>query len=153
MLFIPLLAIGSWKDIKLGILPDWVTIGGMFVGFLMSSAYPLIQNCLDPYSALVASLQGALIGSGSLLWIAILGERTLRREVMGFGDIKLMGFIGAFIGWEGAIFTIFIGSVIACILVLPLYILLKNGTFRKTIPFGPFLSAASLLYSWWILLQ
>jgi leader peptidase (prepilin peptidase)/N-methyltransferase len=53
--------------------------------------------------------------------------------------------IGAFLGWQAVIFTIFVGSAVGTILGIA--VALKNRKGRKTaIPFGPFLSLGAILY-------
>jgi leader peptidase (prepilin peptidase)/N-methyltransferase len=91
------------------------------------------------------------MGSSLLLWIAIFGEKLCGREAVGFGDIKLMGCIGAFIGTQGAVFAIFGGSLLGMLILAP-YILYshhqrgKPWTLLTQIPFGPFLSLGAIAY-------
>ena len=60
----------------------------------------------------VDGITGLLVGSGLVLWIALLAEAVLKKEAMGFGDVKFVGAIGAFTGWQGAVFAVFGGAVI-----------------------------------------
>ena len=46
--------------------------------------------------ALWAALAGMLTGSGLVLLVGEVGSRVFRKPAMGFGDVKLMGFLGAF---------------------------------------------------------
>jgi leader peptidase (prepilin peptidase)/N-methyltransferase len=55
------------------------------------------------------------IGSGLVLWIALVAEALLRKEAMGFGDVKFIGAIGAFCGWQGAVFAMFGGAVVGTV--------------------------------------
>ena len=64
------------------------------------------------FRAGVIALQGVLIGSALILWIAILAETILKKEAMGFGDVKFVGAIGAFCGWQGTVTAIFGGAII-----------------------------------------
>src|ERR1019366_2535095 len=63
----------------------------------------------------VDSIGGLLIGSGLVLWIALLAEAVLKKEAMGFGDVKFVGAIGAFVGWPGAVFAVFGGAIIGTV--------------------------------------
>jgi leader peptidase (prepilin peptidase)/N-methyltransferase len=64
---------------------------------------------------------------------------------MGGGDIKLLAMIGAVVGWQGILFTIFAGSFIGC--AVGLFLMMKNRKGMKlAIPFGPFLSMGAVIY-------
>jgi leader peptidase (prepilin peptidase)/N-methyltransferase len=103
---------------------------------------------VDSTQGAVASLLGAFVGSGLILWVALVAEVVLRKEAMGFGDVKLMGAIGAFCGWQGAIFAFFGGAVIGCLLLAVCWPWIRRqeegeGT---RIPFGPALAAGAVVY-------
>ena len=67
------------------------------------------------------------------------------REAMGFGDVKFMAMIGAFLGWQAAVFTIFAASVVGAIIGL-----LQKGVFReqwsRPLPFGPYLALGAFVW-------
>ncbi|NNK00755.1 MAG: prepilin peptidase, partial [Desulfatitalea sp.] len=67
------------------------------------------------------------------------------RQGMGFGDVKLLGMIGAFIGWQGVLFTIMASSFIGTLVGLAEMIRTRQGM-RLKIPFGPFLAIGAVLY-------
>lgn len=67
------------------------------------------------------------------------------REAMGFGDVKLMLTLGAFLGWPGALFSIGAGSVIGALSGLGLLALRRLGEAGR-IPFGPYLAAGAMLW-------
>ena len=68
-------------------------------------------------------LYGALVGAGFMLFIYGLGWLLFRREAMGLGDVKLMGLIGAFLGWMPLAFVVFASAVqaIAAVLMMRIY--------------------------------
>ncbi|MDR1418495.1 MAG: A24 family peptidase [Endomicrobium sp.] len=90
------------------------------------------------------SLFGVFVGAGSLFIISFLGDLIYKKEVIGFGDVKLMAGVGAFIGCQKVLFAIFIAAVLAGIVGFIL-ILIGKITRKDYIPFGPFLSAGSFL--------
>ena len=74
-------------------------------------------------------------------------EITLPREAMGLGDVKFMGAIGAFIGWQGAIFSLMVSSMIGAAVGVVL-ILLRKREWSSRMPYGPYIAAAAVI---WIL--
>lgn len=70
---------------------------------------------------------------------------TLPREAMGFGDVKFLGCIGAFLGWKGMLFALFGGSILGSVVALFL-LLVTRGRVGRSIPFGPALAAAAVLW-------
>ena len=70
---------------------------------------------VDSLRSGTASLLGLLVGSGLVLWIALFAEAILKKEAMGFGDVKFVGAIGAFCGWQGAVFSIFGGALVGTV--------------------------------------
>ena len=67
------------------------------------------------------------------------------REAMGFGDVKFMACIGAFLGWQGVLFTIFAGSVTGAIVGLVSRIVGREEWGAK-IPFGPYLVLGAVVW-------
>jgi leader peptidase (prepilin peptidase) / N-methyltransferase len=67
---------------------------------------------------------------------------------MGGGDIKLIAMIGAFLGWQGAFFTILSGALLGSLVGVTLMVLGKKGR-KDKVPFGPFLSIGAILFILW----
>lgn len=137
MLLVSLLIVGSFIDLDHMILPDGVTIGGMVLGVLLSFWIPALHLPEGPNSYLsegfaagVLAIISALVGAGLVFWVGELGEVVFRKPAMGLGDVKLVGCIGAFCGWQGAVFSLFGGAVIGSALLLPL--LLWSKTFAAS---------------------
>jgi leader peptidase (prepilin peptidase)/N-methyltransferase len=76
---------------------------------------------------------------------AITDSMVLPREAMGFGDVKFMAGIGAFLGWQATIFSLVVSSFIGA-LVGGLLILLKRHERSNPIPYGPYIAAAAALW-------
>jgi leader peptidase (prepilin peptidase)/N-methyltransferase len=75
----------------------------------------------------------------------VCSEITLPREAMGLGDVKFMGAIGAFIGWQGAIFSLMVSSMIGAAVGIIL-ILLRKREWSSRMPYGPYIAAAAVLW-------
>ena len=76
---------------------------------------------------------------------AVTGEIILPREAMGFGDVKFMGAIGAFIGWQGAVYTLMASSLIGAAAGMIL-IVFRRREWSSRMPYGPYLALAALLW-------
>jgi leader peptidase (prepilin peptidase)/N-methyltransferase len=76
---------------------------------------------------------------------AEISELTLPREAMGFGDVKFLACIGAFLGWQGVLFSLFAGSVIGALVGI-VTLMATRGRSGGRIPFGPYLALGSLLW-------
>lgn len=70
---------------------------------------------------------------------------TYPRDAMGFGDVKFLACIGAFLGWKAIIFTVVFASIFGSIVGVSA-ILLRRKEWSAKIPFGPYLAAGALLW-------
>ncbi len=142
------LLLGSFVDLEHLILPDRVTIGGMLLGLAISPLVPLLHGTHDAWTALLRAALGCAVGFGSLWLVATLGALLFRKEAMGFGDVKLMGAVGAFLGWQAVLFTIFVSSFLGAAVGLAL-IAAGKRQLQGRIPYGPFIAAAALIWIFW----
>ena len=134
------LVVVAFIDLKTRIIPDAISLPGMVVGLLSS----FVRSDISFWE----SLAGLLIGGGSLLLVSLGYYALTKREGMGMGDVKLMGMIGAFLGWRSILFVILSGSFLGAI--SGMFLMFKNREDSKlAIPFGPFLSLGALLYIFW----
>jgi len=121
MVFLSALLCATFIDLDHMIIPDVFSLGLGALGILLSFLVPSLHGehgeffLGDSLRAGLNALIGLLIGSGLVLWIALLAEALLKKEAMGFGDVKFVGAIGAFTGWQGAVFAIFGGSVVGTV--------------------------------------
>lgn len=123
MLFMACLVCATFIDLDHMIIPDLFTIGLGVAGVVLSFAVPGLHGVVAEHPILEhlgsggVGLVGLLVGSGLVLWIALIAETVLRKEAMGFGDVKFVGAIGAFCGWQGAVFSVFGGAIVGTIWV------------------------------------
>lgn len=86
-----------------------------------------------------SSLLGVAVGGGVIWGIRALGTLAFGQEAMGFGDVKLMAFLGGFLGWENALVCIFLASFIGSLVGVSMRMLGRLEQYGK-IPFGPYLA-------------
>lgn len=138
--FISILIIISISDIKYYIIPDEV----LMVGVILIMAELIINtiiNKLDIYNGILTHILNGL-GSFAILYLfKSLGDIVFKKESLGGGDIKLLFLIGMVLGFDMSIVTIFIAAFIA--LPLSIISLIKNN--NNVLPFGPYLSIASVI--------
>lgn len=126
----------TFIDIREGIIPDLISLPILLLGLFLS-----------PFTMGVwGALGGAAIGGGILLLIAVTYYYSCGREGMGGGDVKLLAMIGAFLGWKGVFFTLFVGSLLGSLTGVFLSLARGESIREVAIPFGPFLSAGAVFY-------
>jgi leader peptidase (prepilin peptidase) / N-methyltransferase len=123
------------------IIPNTITLPGIVIGLGLSILSLLSIEVLEitPRS----SLLGVLLGGTFFYLIALVSKGG-----MGGGDIKLIAMIGAFLGWQGAFFTILSGALLGSLVGVTLMALGKKGR-KDKVPFGPFLSIGAILFILW----
>ena len=115
-------------DFRAYIIPDEFSVGGLLIG--------LVLALLGGLSALGHALLGAAVGF-TLLWVVgWLGTIIFKQDAMGGGDVKMMAMVGAFVGWQGTLLTIFLGALLGSLIFVPLKLLGSN----RLVPFGIFLA-------------
>ena len=71
---------------------------------------------------------------------------VIPREAMGFGDVKLIAAIGAFLGWKAVLFTLCAASIIGCVAAFAGIFLARDRTGAR-VPFGPFLALGATIWA------
>ncbi len=153
-----------FSDFEERILPDEFTIGGLVLGLALAFFVPfrgelvlgyfvslyVSARWVAPVEAAVSALVPALIMWG-LAWVYL---RVRRREGLGLGDVKMIAMIGAFLGLEGTIYAIMIGSVLGSVIGLAYIHLTHKDASSYWLPFGTFLGigalATALLEAFWL---
>lgn len=127
----------TFIDLDHMILPDSFTLSGIVIG--------LIGGLLNPDRSFMDAFFGVLMGGGFLWAIAYAYWLLTKREGMGGGDIKLLGWIGAVLGWKAIPFVIMASSLIGSVVGLIVAVRSKDGL-KAAIPFGPYLALGAILY-------
>jgi leader peptidase (prepilin peptidase)/N-methyltransferase len=122
-------------DFEHQILPNVITLPGIVVGVL--------ANVLAG-PGWVNSLIGVAVGAGSLWLIAEIYYRVRHEEGLGMGDVKMLGMIGAFLGWKLVLVTLvmssFLGSIVGVFVLIA-----KKESLKYALPFGTFLAIGALV--------
>jgi leader peptidase (prepilin peptidase)/N-methyltransferase len=121
-------------DLQHQILPNEITLPGVVVG--LAASLFLAPGWRD-------ALIGAVAGAGSLWLVAWGYERLRHREGLGFGDVKMLAMIGAFLGWKLMLLTLvfasFTGSLVALLLMLA-----RRADWQSKLPLGTFLALGAV---------
>ncbi len=126
----------AMTDAREYLIPDEFSVGGTVLGLLFAVAGGAL-----PWPQ---ALLGAAVGYALLWLIAVVGSKAFGEEAMGGGDIKMMAMLGAFLGWQGVLLTLFLGALIGTLIFLPMKLMGRE----KLVPFGIFLAIGGAAY--WI---
>jgi leader peptidase (prepilin peptidase)/N-methyltransferase len=124
-------------DLQHQILPDEITLGGLVAGLAASLVAP-------------PGWRDALIGAaagGGVLWLVAWAYRVVRhQDGLGFGDVKMLAMIGAFLGWKLMVLTLASASILGS---LTAGVLMASGRagLQSKLPLGTFLAVAAILAS------
>ena len=135
-LFCYLMLVLALIDVDHRLLPNVITLPGAVVGLALSF--------FDPRVAWLDALIGGFLGGGLLYFVAWAYLKMRGREGMGMGDVKMMLLVGSFLGWQGALMTIFVGSLVGSVVGVAMISLSRKG-WEYALPFGTFLAGAGVL--------
>lgn len=146
-----------FSDLEKRILPDQLTRGGTLIGIAFSIFVPLRDESamglfwlmgFGDLSGRAQSIGAAVLGAvlpAFFLWAGgWLYLKIRHREGLGRGDVKLMRMVGAFLGLQGALATLLLGSLAGSVISLIYIKLAKKDAATYPLPFGTFLGLAGL---------
>jgi len=110
----------------------------------------LIDRCYSNISVRLSPeelhLGDEILKPEEVLHMEVLTERmVLPQEAMGFGDVKFMAAIGAFLGWQATLFCLMVSSIIGAVVGV-LLILLKKQEWSSRLPYGPYIALAATIW-------
>ncbi|HYA53062.1 MAG TPA: prepilin peptidase [Streptosporangiaceae bacterium] len=130
ILFTILLGI-AMTDARHYLIPDEFSLGGLVLGVALSLPGGFVE--------IGRGLVGALIGFVVLWLVGVTGKWVFKEDAMGGGDIKMMAMVGAFVGWQGVLLTIFLGALLGSLVFVPLALIQR----KRLVPFGVFLAVGA----------
>ena len=135
LLALPMLMIVFSIDYRFQLIPDEAHIYFGILGLV---------NLIVNYESWTSYVLGAIVGGGIFLAIAGFAILVLKKEGMGFGDVKLMGALGFLLVLKNiaavTLCSFFIGAIIGGILLI-----IKRKDSESYIPFGPFIVIGTLI--------
>lgn len=141
LIFIYALIVISVIDFNHKIIPDSLSlillISGLIYSFIFSS-----QSVTSFFIEPVDSISGIFMGYCLLFIIYKIHFTLTGKEGLGFGDIKLLAALGAWIGWKLIPLVLFLAAVFGLIYALSI-MFIKKININESIPFGPFLALSA----------
>ncbi len=122
------------------LLPDDITLPLLWLGLLF--------NLVGTFTSLPEAVIGAMAGY-LILWLVYHAFRLLTgKEGMGYGDFKLLGALGAWLGWQALPLVILLSSVVGAVIGVALIVTRRRGK-EVPMPFGPYLAIAGWIAFLW----
>lgn len=138
-LFFAVLLVLTVIDFRTQLLPDQIVLPAMWAAIIWSVVAPHVgAHMHSPQDAIVGAAAGYL-SLWSVFWIFKL---ITKKEGMGYGDFKLMAFIGAFLGAKAIVPVILVASVSGLIVGL---VLLRRNKTSQPFAFGPYLALGAIV--------
>lgn len=153
-------------DLREYLIPDGFTLSGLII-VLVTAAIAFVRADVSPFASPYDAIIGACAGAGMIAIIGWIGEIAMGKEAMGLGDVTLMAFVGAALGPQRAIVTVFLGAILGMLawvaVIAPLtWARRSTGRGAQTelalgsvavvmplVPFGVFLAPAAVINLLW----
>lgn len=145
------------SDFEERILPDEFTLGGTALGLAIAAFVPMdkpgelnLAHFLLPawvgprWMSVAEAAIGAAFAAGMIWFVGWAYEKLRHREGLGFGDVKMIAMIAAFLGFRWALLTLIAASLFGSVAGLIYIFATKKDASTYELPFGSFLGAAAL---------
>ncbi len=139
LLFLSFMISIALIDIDTGLILDKQLMFLLGTGVVLNMAFPFI--------AWRDALTGMLAGAGAMYLIAFLGKMMLKRESLGFGDVKFAAVAGFYLGMVPTLAAAYIGFLLAFVAIVISKALQKS--MPRHIPLGPFLAGGFFMFLLW----
>jgi len=140
--FVVLLTVLGWTDALSGLLPDMLTLSLLWLGLLV--------NLGHTFASLPDAVWGAVAGYAFFWLLYHTFLRLTQREGLGYGDLKLLAAMGAWLGWEPLMLVVALAS--ACGVGITMLRCWRPGADMRnmTLAFGPYLAASGIFQLFWL---
>ena len=115
MLFCAGMVIITFQDLADWTIPNQITMPGIPIGIMLALVGMAWQGSGLRVTDVFDSILGALLGAGILFAMDRITVFLLKKPGMGFGDVKLLAMVGAFLGWQGTLGTLVIASMVGSV--------------------------------------
>jgi len=159
----------SFIDLDTWLLPHVITVPLLAAGLALSAL------SLTAAPSLLSSAGGAAAGWLAFAAVSVIGEKVMKKEALGFGDVWLLGGLGAWLGLGGLLPVVLLASIQGTVVGLALIVMGRGQPGpaepapataaedaappaldpdadwvppRNAVPFGPFLAAGALEWLW-----
>ena len=141
-LFLTILFGIALTDAREMVIPDQFSLGGTAIGLLLAA--------LPGGIPFMNSLIGAVVGYVGFWALKFGAEKALRKPALGIGDIHMMAMVGAFIGVQGVVLTMLLGSIFGLVIGVPyMWARGKLEVLGTYLPLGVFLAlGAAIAHAW-----
>jgi len=152
LIFTAILIVLFGTDYDVQRLPNVLTLPGLVIGLAFSAVQP--PGLRD---AVIGALLGAgilqgirlawyALGGGAGYFVLLLVPHLISPKGMGFGDVKMLAMVGAFLGWRNVIVVLFFSSLAGAIVGVALTVTGRQAMSTK-LPFGTFMAVAAFAAS------
>ena len=127
-------------DFHKQLLPDSITLPLLWLGIL--------ANIFEIFTLLDSSVIGAMAGYLALWGVYHFFKLLTGKEGMGYGDFKLLGALGAWLGWKVIVLIILLSSLVGAVIGILMIVVARHDK-NIPIPFGPYLAVAGWITLIW----
>jgi leader peptidase (prepilin peptidase) / N-methyltransferase len=136
LLFAYLLIAMTFIDADTQLLPDDLTLPLLWCGLLIN-----LNGVFVPLNEAVIGAAAGYLVLWAVYWLFKLATG---KEGMGYGDFKLLGALGAWLGWKMLPIIILLSSLVGAVVGISLIAFARHGR-NNPIPFGPYLAVAGVI--------
>jgi leader peptidase (prepilin peptidase)/N-methyltransferase len=160
LIFVTAIVALVFIDAEHMILPNAITYPGIVFAVIARLAIPYllggpyfddvlglkqVTGWSDSGASLLGALIGALVGGGSLWLMGEAWKRLRHIDAMGFGDVKMLFMVGAYLGWRLTILTIFLGALSGSVIGIANTLYEGRRDLKSQLPFGVYLGIGAIV--------